>query len=164
MFHDPRLFAFTAELERQWLVIREEFERARPALVDWYERKLYGQGWKVFTVFGFPHGEEIAQGERLCPVTAGLVRQHIPRHGAAGFSLLEPGTRIRPHEGYAGDFLRCHLGLRIPPGDCGLRVGDTVRRWEEGQALVFDDRGVHEAWNLTAEDRVVLIVDFVPPE
>jgi hypothetical protein len=29
--------------------------------------------------------------------------------------------------------------------------------------LVFDDRVEHEAWNLTPEPRIVLLLDFVPP-
>ena len=31
----------------------------------------------------------------------------------------------------------------------------------EGEALILDDRLEHEAWNLTAQERVVLLVDFV---
>ena len=76
--------------------------------------------------------------------------------------MLSPRTRIRPHTGYQGDFLRCHLGLEIPQGDCGLRVGDTTRRWEESRVLVFDDRAEHEAWNMSDAPRVVLLIDFVP--
>ena len=128
----------------------------------WFERELYGEGWQVFGLFDFPHGRPIATNVAKCPVTAALVAEHVPRHGAAGFSVLAPRTRIRPHVGYQGDFLRCHLGLEIPDGDCGLRVGDTTRRWEEGRVLVFDDRHDHEAWNMSDASRAVLLIDFVP--
>jgi aspartyl/asparaginyl beta-hydroxylase (cupin superfamily) len=116
----------------------------------------------VFGLFGFPHGEPLEAGAQACPETSALIARHVPTHGAAGFSLLEPGTRIQPHEGYAGRFLRCHLGLDVPAGDCALRIEDETRRWEAGKVLIFDDRLTHAAWNLTRHDRIVLLIDFVP--
>jgi beta-hydroxylase len=56
--------------------------------------------------------------------------------------------------------LRCHLGLEIPSGDLGLRIGGETRVWQPGKCLVFDDTAEHEAWNHTDADRVVLIVTF----
>lgn len=43
---------------------------------------------------------------------------------------------------------------------CGIRIGDQVRAWEEGECLVFDDAYEHEVWNRTEEERVLLLVDF----
>jgi beta-hydroxylase len=164
VFADPREFPFTRVLEASWQTLREEYQGVRERLVDWHETKLYeGGGWKVFPIFAFPHGDALEAPARACPHTAALVREHVPRHGVAGFSVLLPRTRLRPHEGYQGEFLRCHLGLVVPPGDAGLRVGGELRRWQEGKALVFDDRLPHEAWNETDAERVVLLVDFVPP-
>jgi beta-hydroxylase len=61
--------------------------------------------------------------------------------------------------------LHLHLAPRIPePREkCGIRVGDEVRHWEEGKALVFDDCCRHEAWNDTDGVRAVLFVDIVRP-
>jgi len=161
-FHDARRFAFVGALRSRWAEIRDEYLGVHDRLIDWFEKDLYGEGWKVFGLFDFPHGKPVAGNVERCPVTAGVVRSQVPRHGAAGFSVLRPGTRIRPHAGYPGAFLRCHLGLSVPPGDCALRVAGEVRRWEEGEVLVLDDRVEHEAWNLTSRDRVVLLIDFVP--
>ena len=83
-------------------------------------------------------------------------------HGAVGFSVLRADTRIASHQGYPGLFLRCHLGLEVPDGDCALKVGDEVRHWQTGKVLIFDDRLQHEAWNMTAQERVILLLDFVP--
>ena len=116
----------------------------------------------MFGLFDFPHGRPIDANIVKCPITAGLIARHAPKHGAAGFSVLEPRTRIRPHHGYQGEFLRVHLPLTIPAGDCGIRVGAETRRWETGTVTVFDDRAEHEAWNETDEERVVLLVDFIP--
>jgi beta-hydroxylase len=162
MFHDPGPFAFVGVLEQNWRTILAEFHAIRGDLIDWHEKDLYGEGWKVFGLYDFPHGSPIGPNISRCPHTAALVRDHVPRHGAAGFSVLAPGVHVRPHQGYPGEFLRCHLGLQVPAGDCALCVGGEVRRWEAGKALVFDDRVTHEAWNLTDRQRVVLLVDFVP--
>lgn len=156
-------YGFTRVLEASWRGIYTEYLGVRDHLIDWYERELYGSGWKVFGIYDFPCGEALADGVARCPLTAGLVRQHLPTHGAAGYSVMLPGTRIQPHVGYRGEFLRCHLGLEVPPGDCGLTVGGETRAWHEGEALVFDDRVEHSAWNLTSQARVILLVDFVPP-
>lgn len=161
-FHPVSRFPFTAVLEAHAARIRAEFAAVRTRMADWAERDLYGEGWKVFGLYGFPHGEPLENGVRACPETAALIAAHIPTHGAAGFSLLRPGTRIRPHEGFRGSFLRCHLALEVPDGDCGLRIETEQRRWEEGRTIIFDDRLMHEAWNLTDRDRVVLLLDFVP--
>jgi aspartyl/asparaginyl beta-hydroxylase (cupin superfamily) len=79
------------------------------------------------------------------------------------FSLLRAGARIAPHTGIHNARLICHLPLIVPPG-CGFRVGNEVRQWEEGKLLIFDDTIEHEAWNESAEDRVVLIFDIWRPE
>jgi aspartyl/asparaginyl beta-hydroxylase (cupin superfamily) len=79
------------------------------------------------------------------------------------FSLLRPGARIAPHTGTHNTRLICHLPLIVPPG-CGFRVGNEVRSWEEGKLLIFDDSIEHEAWNNSAQDRVVLIFDIWRPD
>lgn len=81
----------------------------------------------------------------------------------AMFSLLQAGTRIPAHTGTHNTRLVCHLPLIVPP-DCGFRVGNEVRQWEEGKLLIFDDTIEHEAWNNSSEDRVVLIFNIWRPE
>lgn len=155
-------FAFTTVLEQHWREIHREFVGVQERMVDYVERDLYGKGWKVFIMANFPHREVISGNDVRCPVTMSLIKQHVPRSGVVCFSLLEPQTRIEPHEGYKGQYLRCHLGLQIPDGDCKLSVGGISKPWEEGKTLVFDDRHRHGAWNLTDQPRVVLLFDFIP--
>jgi aspartyl/asparaginyl beta-hydroxylase (cupin superfamily) len=38
---------------------------------------------------------------------------------------------------------------------CGIRVGEEVRPWIEGKAMLFDDAYEHEVWNHTDQERVV---------
>jgi beta-hydroxylase len=160
-FYPLDRFPFAAELERHWQQIHQEYLGVQTALVDWVERDLYGEGWQVYGLYDFPHGHAIAANTARCPFTAELIARHIPRHGAAGFSRLRPGTRIQPHQGYQGEFLRCHLGLDVPEGDCALQVDGETRHWANGAVLIFDDRLRHAAWNLTERARVVLLVDFI---
>jgi beta-hydroxylase len=162
VFHETARFAFARILEAHWRQVYAEYRGIRSELTAWHERDLHDGGWQVFGLFDFPHGRAIEANIARCPFTASLAHEHVPRHGAVGFSVLAPGTRISAHRGYQGEFLRCHLGLQIPTGDCGLRMSDQVRRWATGRVLVFDDRAMHEAWNLTGEERVVLLIDFVP--
>jgi len=60
--------------------------------------------------------------------------------------------------------LRCHLGIKVPEGDVGLRVADQRLRWQEGRCIVFDDHLEHESWNFSAEPRIVLIIDLWHPD
>jgi aspartate beta-hydroxylase len=79
------------------------------------------------------------------------------------FSLLRPGAKIPPHTGRANTRLICHLPLMVPE-NCGLRVGNDVRAPVEGKVWAFDDTIEHEAWNLSAHNRVVLIFEIWKPE
>ena len=98
-----------------------------------------------------------------CPKTAALL-QSLPLADISGFaptaffSVLAPHTRIPAHTGVTNVRLIAHLPLITPP-DCGFRVGNETRRWEQGKPFVFDDTIEHEAWNDSDRARVVLIFD-----
>jgi beta-hydroxylase len=79
------------------------------------------------------------------------------------FSILAPGARIAPHRGVYNGVVRYHLALAVPSAAerCGIRIGGETRHWEEGKSLMFDDTLEHEAWNATAEPRIVLFVDVL---
>jgi aspartyl/asparaginyl beta-hydroxylase (cupin superfamily) len=79
------------------------------------------------------------------------------------FSKLKPGARIDPHTGQLNCRLICHLPLVVPAG-CGLRVGEERRNVVRGEVWAFDDSINHEAWNDSADDRIVLIFDVWNPD
>ncbi|MGL5078248.1 MAG: aspartyl/asparaginyl beta-hydroxylase domain-containing protein, partial [Waterburya sp.] len=89
----------------------------------------------------------------------------IPGLKTAFFSILLPDKHIPEHRGPYKGVLRCHLPLKVPQAkeQCGIRVAQEIRHWEEGKCLVFDDSYPHEAWNKTDEIRVVLFLDIVRP-
>ncbi len=160
MFLNGVDYAFTADLESNWLPIRQELLGISPkSFVAWPEKFLYESGWNVFGLYAF--GRKMNQNCALCPETTRAV-ERIPDLVTAGFSWMEPGTHIKPHVGYTKAVLRCHLGLIIPE-HCSLRVGSEERSWQEGKTLIFDDTTEHEAWNRSNDVRVVLLLDFKRP-
>lgn len=48
----------------------------------------------------------------------------------------------------------------IPDGDVAIRVGDETRHWNEGKVFAFNDLCLHEAWNRTDRNRIVLLLDI----
>ncbi len=79
------------------------------------------------------------------------------------FSVLKPGAHIPPHNGMLNTRLICHLPLIIPPS-CGIRIGNAVLEWKEGEMLIFDDSIEHEAWNKSQQTRVILLFEIWRPE
>lgn len=160
MFFESSEFEFTATLESNWWLIRQELEQLQQELfVSWPEKFLYEKGWEVFGLYAF--GSFLKDNCRLCPETTRLV-ESIPGMSTAGFSSLAAGTHIKPHVGYSKAVLRCHLGLIVPDG-CVLRVGTQTRNWQEGKCLIFDDTVEHEAWNYSDKTRIALLIDFKKP-
>lgn len=122
--------------------------------------------WGAF--YFWRNGEPVEENATRCPATmAALARAPMPtvdqRSPIALWSLLKPGTHIQPHHGLLNTRLICHIPL-IVPGDCALRVGNEVREWREGEALIFDDSFEHEAWNRSGSTRVVLLFEIWRPE
>jgi hypothetical protein len=42
-------------------------------------------------------------------------------------------------------------------------VNGEEKKWVEGQLVSFDDSLIHEAWNNTSEDRIVMMIDIAKP-
>ncbi len=118
--------------------------------------------WKTFFLYGM--GYRLDENCARCPETTRLVSQ-IPGMTTAFFSILAPGKHIPHHRGLFNGFIRYHLGLIVPRDkeNCRIRVEHTIRHWEEGKSMVFDDTFDHEVWNDTDETRVILFVDVKRP-
>lgn len=181
-FFPRELFDWLPRLERETETIRNELlavlrsdeagfipyvqkapEDSPPGSV--WQPLNYRNDWGAY--FLFNHGKRVEKHCAACPATAALLEElplvRIPgRAPTAFFSRLRPGTRIPPHHGATNTRVIVHLPLIVPP-DCGIRVGNDVRQWVPGQALVFDDTIEHEAWNLSDRERVVLIFDAWNP-
>lgn len=165
-FHDSGRLPGALALELNYEAIRAEVEGLAATEFQEEAENLKGRGaWDV--LFFYERGRKNEQNLARCPVIANLIDSHNTVRTSAGLiyvSKFSPDTQVKPHRGPTNMRLRCHVGIKIPGGDCGLKVGGETRRWQEGKCLVFDDSFEHEAWNLSSEPRVVLIVDFWHPD
>lgn len=178
-WHDRGDFPWFERLESQWQDLRAEAEALlagrgtlQPFLdapdgvsLDPYLGGGRDARWDAF--FFHRHGEAFPDNAALAPRTAHAVqatplvriREHAPE---ICFSILAPGTHIKPHHGVTNARLVAHLPL-IVPDDCVLTVGGEARAWEEGRMWAFDDTWLHEAWNRSDRTRVILLMDTWHP-
>jgi len=121
--------------------------------------------WSVF--FLWEDGKRNDANCARCPRTAAVL-DGIPMHDIAGyaptamFSILAPHTHIPSHSSVTNARLVVHLPLIVPDG-CRFRVGSETRDWHENKAWIFDDTIEHEAWNDSADVRVILMFDVWNP-
>jgi aspartate beta-hydroxylase len=165
-WHDPRDFPLARYLEGHFPAIRDEILALDGGRFQPESERIGRSGaWDV--AFLYERGRRRDDVCDACPVSTAGVEAHRTVRTAAGLiyvSRMRAGTHISPHRGPTNLRLRCHLGIAVPDGDCAIRVADRTEGWREGHCLVFDDSYEHEAWNHTAQDRIVLIVDVWHPD
>lgn len=123
--------------------------------------KIVGSGkWKVY-LFQAYH-RKIPAHRAACPETTRLI-DRVPSIVGAMFSVLSPGAVLTPHRGPYFGVIRCLIPIEIPDGDCGMRIAGVEQRFKLGEPLIFDDTLIHESWNKTNQNRVVLFIDFLRP-
>lgn len=162
---DAGVFELVAYLESHYDAIRHETLSLNPSSFHRESERIQRSGdWDV--AFFYERGRRRNEVCAACPVTTRGIEGHgaiLTMAGLAYISRMRAGTHIRAHTGPTNLRVRCHLGIRVPDGDCAIRVENDARRWEEGKCVVFNDHFEHEAWNRTDQDRVVLIVDLWHP-
>jgi aspartyl/asparaginyl beta-hydroxylase (cupin superfamily)/Flp pilus assembly protein TadD len=164
--HDPARFPIVQALEAAFPAIRREIEALAASTFHAESEGLEGtEGWDVLLLY--ERGRKNAENCARCPTITRIIESHATVRTLAGLmyvSKTNPGTHIKPHLGPTNVRLRCHLGIKVPAGDCGLKVGGQPLRWQEGRCIVFDDHLEHESWNFTSEPRIVLIIDVWHPD
>eukprot|EP00928_Gymnodinium_smaydae_P091012 TRINITY_DN74715_c0_g1_i1.p1 TRINITY_DN74715_c0_g1~~TRINITY_DN74715_c0_g1_i1.p1 ORF type:complete len:527 (-),score=46.39 TRINITY_DN74715_c0_g1_i1:271-1851(-) len=151
-----------ARIEAVIVELRAEFRELwctqRGSFLPWQEDGTDVEGWTLFGMHLF--GERLKQNCALAPVAASLAS--ALNATSCGYSVLSPGTHIPPHaEDGTSSATRVHVPLQVPSScGCGLRVADQAKVWIDGELLLFDATQDHEAWNLSDEERVVLLIDF----
>ncbi len=180
-FVDAESFAWRQRIEAVFPALQEEAlallgnaDDFRPYIMATSDRPqgdvhgmLENPDWSTFHLFenGAPLAEHVAK----CPTIFETVMQHAPlckigpRAPSIMLSLLRAHAKIPPHTGMLNCRYICHLPLVIP-ANCGFRVGQETREWNEGKLLVFDDSVEHAAWNDSDQNRLVLIFDVWRPE
>lgn len=91
---------------------------------------------------------------------------NIPNLVSASVSILEPNSRLLPHNGNSNGIMRYHLGLKIPAQmpDIGFIIAGQEVSWQEGKGFMFCNMHVHSVHNLTNKRRYILMLDIVRPE
>jgi aspartyl/asparaginyl beta-hydroxylase (cupin superfamily) len=166
-FHDPARFPWIRDLEAAYPKIRAELdalieERTQLLKVSKGRHDEVVDGsWGSFGLY--VHGRPVPEHHARCPETVRALDAVPERVGLASFMALAPNTHVLPHYGTSNMKLRVHLGLRVPKA-CAMRIGDQIRVWEEGKALVLDDSFQHEVWNAGTTARYILLLDFLHPD
>lgn len=79
-------------------------------------------------------------------------------------AFMYPKTWLKYHEGFwgYGEYItRCILGIYCVDNKCALHVYDEKPKTiSVGKVITFDDCKMHEAWNISNENRIVLIFDL----
>lgn len=168
-FYNSQDFPEIIELESKWNLIRNEIAplingekqidvtNINPPYLSspdaWKNIYFYNFGWKKH--------KNCAQ----FPLTHSIIRS-IPNLIFAGITVMEPYSRVLPHNGETNTTIRCHLGLHIPAQYpiCGVRVGNEEHGWENGKVLMFSDAHYHSTWNESSERRFVMVFDILRKE
>jgi len=162
---DPATLPLARALEAAAPAIIAEFRPIeRTAFVPEREPIARHGSWDVYLLYdrGRRHDEHCAQA----PTAAAIIdAQRTVRSlaGLAYFSRLGPHTRVAPHAGPTNMRVRLHLGIDVP-SNCGIRAGDVSATWTTGKCLAFDDSFLHEVWNESDRERIVLVVDCWHPD
>ncbi len=164
-WYSPSDFPLANYLESHYEAIRDEILALESSKFHRESERIKRSGdWDV--AFLYERGRRREEVCEACPVTTRGIELYPAMRTVAGLiyaSRMRAGSHIEAHRGPTNLRLRCHLGIKVPEGDCAIRVGDQTQRWREGRCLVFNDYLEHEAWNHTEEDRIVLIVDMWHP-
>lgn len=177
---DPQRQPWAAALCAAFPSIREEALRVltedslledfvRPRQGDRIENYLGGRdpAWEAF--FFYRHGTRYDANHDRCPLTSRALESiELCRIGGHApeicFSVLRPGTHIKPHYGVTNVRLVMHLPL-VVPRDCALHLpGAGEHAWKEGELVMFDDTYQHESWNRSDTVRIILLMDCWHPD
>lgn len=156
-------------LKSNWEVIRDEALAVSETGQIKKSEKLDDAGFNSFFKFGWTrfylkwYGDALPSAIRECPKTVELLKQ-TPNVQAAMFAKLPSGGLLTPHRDPFAGSLRYHLGLVTPNSDdCFILVDGIKHAWRDGQDVLFDETYIHEAYNKTDQDRIILFCDVKRP-
>lgn len=156
-------------LEDNWQVFRDDAmhlsEMQRIKAADNHDdlgfNSFFKYGWKRFYLKWY--GDSHPSALEHCPRSVAILKS-IPSVKAAMFAELPPGGQLNRHrDPYAGS-VRFHMGLITPNDDgCYIDVDGQRHSWRDGLAVMFDETYLHEAYNKTSHNRIILFCDVERP-
>jgi aspartyl/asparaginyl beta-hydroxylase (cupin superfamily) len=168
-FYNSLDFPGIKVLESNWQIIRDEIGKLISSEEEIDVKNLNPpylsspDAWKNLYFYNF--GWKKHKNCERYPKTHALLKS-VPNLVFGGITVLEPKSKVLPHNGETNTTIRCHLGLKIPAPYpvCGVRVGTEEQGWEEGRVMMFSDAHYHTTWNDSNERRFVLVFDIVRDE
>jgi Aspartyl/Asparaginyl beta-hydroxylase len=152
--HQPMLHQLLVDLEAHLDVIRDEFFTLRSQITNFTVESAGLHDTKQWTVFPlFINGHEQSRECSFVSKTCDFLKQYSlvtsVQDGQVKFSVMLPGTYVKPHAGPSNSRLRVHCTLRTfneGPKAAALRVGTDVRHWnvDSSPCFVFDESCEHE--------------------
>ena len=112
-------------------------------------------------IFIWKIGKPCGKNADMCPRTTDLLMS-IPGIQVAGFSLMMPRSKIKPHTDATGQkfgSMAYHLGLDCPEG-CNMIIGDSIISEHNGKSFIFDATDEHWAENKSDKPRTILYIDY----
>jgi aspartyl/asparaginyl beta-hydroxylase (cupin superfamily) len=160
-------FAWSIEFEANWQLVLGELNQYlknnQPEAYFNTSMVNAENSWKTISLKWW----DIEFRKRQCyfPKTMEIVRKY-PEIISLSFNQLAPKGKILPHCGDTNAIYRCHLGLEVPASlpVTGFRVREETRSWSNGKWLIFMDAYNHEAFNLSDQKRIIMVVDVLRPE
>ncbi len=166
-FIDPSDFEWAKEIASKIDIIKGELEMylKNNQLESYFNTSMVSKknSWKTIALKSW--SIELFKNQKHFPVTSSLLNKY-PQIISSSFNLLTANSKIHAHSGDTNAIYRCHLGIEIPEGlpDCGFKVKNELRAWENNKWLIFLDAYHHEAWNNTAKDRYIFLIDVLRDE
>ncbi len=166
---DPASMPGLELLRSNWQTIREEAlslsdeGHIKPSdkRNDLAFNSFFKKGWKRFYFKWY--GPWFPSAVDRCPKTIALLSQ-VPGLNAAMLTQLSPGTDLRRHRDPFAGSLRYHLGLATPNSPkCRILVDGQEYYWKDGEHILFDETYIHEAYNDTDQNRIILFCDMARP-
>tara|TARA_B100001758_G_C18408764_1_gene614110 strand:+ start:2326 stop:3114 length:789 start_codon:yes stop_codon:yes gene_type:complete len=162
--HDITLY-YEKLLKDNFTHIKKEFENLKHTMEDHPENNVSNLSGRWSSIDLIDVNNKKTKALKQCPTLNKLLSNMnlSTGYGFVFFSRLEPDTSLVPHHGSSNIRSRIHLGLDVPQGDVGLKVGGEVVQCKTGETVCFDDSYAHSAWNLTNQMRDILIIDVFNP-
>jgi hypothetical protein len=165
-FWPAEQFELGSTLQRHFTALKEEIDALDPEhFHDETERIERTGKWQVLMLLeaGRWNEDNLSRLPALSRILK-EARELRLAGGLAYLSRLSPGTVVAPHTGPTNMRLRLHFAIRVPVGNCAMRVAGSERRWVEGESIIFNDFLEHEVWNRTDGERLILLVDLWHPD
>jgi len=160
-FFDPLVWKYTQPLMQAYSGLLDDFEKLStddwsPINTGYNNERIKSEKWHSFTFI--TKSNYWQDNIDRCKTVKYLI-DTIPIYDNCVFSILDPGCKIPPHQGFSDRHLRVHLGIKTN-GAAWIRVGDQVQHWHEGNVIIFDDWAEHEVQNPSDSTRVVFLFDI----